>query len=143
MENVILGKMFDVGNFAKSVIRKADFSDIGEELNNTMMRVIIYIKNHPGCSMSETSGKIGIEKSSFTRVIDKLGLKGIVATDLSQSDRRKTVLWLTEYGLGLAEELSGIIHKFADDYFNRLPKAQLKKLEEHLASVLSILSSLD
>ena len=69
-------------------------------------RVIYFVGRHPGITVSDLLGILGITKQSLSRVLKQLIGQGYVVQQAGASDRRERLLFPTEQGRALAERLA-------------------------------------
>lgn len=68
-------------------------------------RALHFIGRHPGLTVSDLLGFLGVTKQSLGRVLTALVAKGLVAQAAGRSDRRQKLLTLTEAGAALERAL--------------------------------------
>ena len=71
-------------------------------------RVIHFVSRNPGIIVSDLLKILQITKQSLSRVLGQLIDEGLVVQEKGRRDRRRRHLHLTERGLGLERELSGL-----------------------------------
>lgn len=71
-------------------------------------RVIHFVSRNPGIIVSDLLKILQITKQSLSRVLGQLIDEGLVVQEKGRRDRRRRHLYLTERGLGLERELSGL-----------------------------------
>ena len=69
-------------------------------------RVIYFVGRHPGITVSELLGILGITKQSLSRVLGQLVAEGFIEQHPGEHDRRQRLLSLTEKGGDLEHRLS-------------------------------------
>ncbi len=69
-------------------------------------RVIYFVGRHPGITVSELLGILGITKQSLSRVLGQLVAEGFIEQHPGEHDRRQRLLNLTEKGGDLEHRLS-------------------------------------
>ena len=69
-------------------------------------RVIYFVGRHPGITVSELLGILGITKQSLSRVLGQLVAEGFIAQRAGPRDRRQRLLELTERGRALESRLT-------------------------------------
>ena len=90
----------------------------------------------PGLRLKELAERLHIVPRSATEVVDQLAAKGLVERMADPSDRRATLLKLTEAGNKLREQVHEDRKREADEFFSVLePKdrADLARILEKLA----------
>ncbi len=84
-------------------------------------RVLVILSDHPeGMRQKELAEEAGINASTASEMITKLEDTGYVVRTADETDRRATVLKLTEMGTARAEEIRGEREAFLDEFFSKL-----------------------
>lgn len=86
---------------------------------------------YPDVSADEVSFKTQIEKSILSRAITKLLSRHLVAREFNLSDKRRSMLNLTETGLSVYEEIVPVAYEMEQELL-----ACFNKEEQELFSVL-------
>jgi len=76
------------------------------ELGRAHHRVIYFIGRHPGITVSELLGILGITKQSLARVLNQLVSEDFVIQTTGVRDRRQRLLELTPKGVALERSLT-------------------------------------
>ncbi len=91
---------------SRDVGRALDAALLRLGLGRAHARAIHFIARHPGLSVSDVLGILGITKQSLGRVLKDLQARGLVALGRGQKDRRQRLLHLTDGGRVVADELA-------------------------------------
>lgn len=70
--------------------------------------------------------QLNMEGPSLVRLLDKLCGSGLVRRESDSSDRRANLLWLTEAGAALVEELEARLIELRQDVFGELSMDELQ-----------------
>ena len=122
-----------------STVNKTMFN---KGLNNAQTKTIILIRQNKGNTMGEINNLIGIEKGSFTTLVDKLIEKGLVKRKRSDKDKRKISLVLTDKGIKTSNNYIALMDNnldeklkfFTEDYKKRI-LGSLKEINDFLEEV--------
>jgi len=90
---------------------------------------------YPGVSADEVSFKTQIEKSILSRAINKLLSRHLVSREFNPSDKRRSMLTLTETGLSVYEEIVPVAYEMEQELlacFNEEDKEQFSALVDRL-----------
>ena len=87
-----------------------------------------------GMDMTSLAEKIGVDNSTATRIIDGMGRLDLVRKRKSHSDRRITIVSLTEKGEHASEEIEKKLDKIGEEIFARIPMEQQDDIKEALLS---------
>jgi MarR family transcriptional regulator for hemolysin len=86
--------------------RVVDTALAGHGISNAMTTPLLMIgRAGGGIRQVELAQLIGVEGPSLVRILDKLAAAGLVRRESDSSDRRANLLWLTEQGQALLEQL--------------------------------------
>ncbi|HOO73605.1 MAG TPA: MarR family winged helix-turn-helix transcriptional regulator [Spirochaetota bacterium] len=91
--------------FLKKAFYDHDISKLKLDINKTQTQILMLVSVNREKSMSEISLMTGMEKSSFTRSVERLVKKGFVTRNPSKSDRRIIQLSLTNKGSKAAKSI--------------------------------------
>ncbi len=69
-------------------------------------RVIYFVGRHPGITVSDLLGILSITKQSLSRVLSQLVREDYIVQKTGTADRRQRLLYLTEKGRTLEQELT-------------------------------------
>ena len=91
--------------------------------------------------MGEVRERLGVTGRAITSAVDALERAGLLRREPDPSDRRASLLAVTESGRARLVEIERIQHAHADETFKVLTGAErktllelLKRLEEHVAA---------
>ncbi|WDS35294.1 MarR family transcriptional regulator [Pseudoxanthomonas sp.] len=78
----------------------------GQGISNAMTMPLLMIgRSGGGIRQVELAQLIGVEGPSLVRILDKLATAGLVRRECDANDRRANLLWLTEAGEVLLQQL--------------------------------------
>lgn len=86
-----------------SVIRNDMRARRPTELSVAQFRALIYLKNHPGASLSDIAEHLGLALSTASQLNDGLMKRMYVTRESALEDRRRATLLLTEQGKAMLE----------------------------------------
>lgn len=115
-----------------------DSYDLPGNLNKTHLRTLLYIKFEKNPKMSLISGRMGLEKGSFTPVAQKLLELGYLTKNKTDKDRRKSILLLTEKGKAAAVEYEKAHLEFLNEKFSQLDEEERLNFHTSLENVITI-----
>ena len=109
-----------------------------------VLRAIAKESDH-GCSQTELASHLGLSESNVCALVERLRSSGMLFRFRSKSDRRRSVLVLTEQGRALAEAVTRAQEAEACAVMSALDVEQqhhlqelVQRLCEHLASSTSV-----
>ena len=100
--------------------------------------MLVIINEYPdGVRQKELAEKAGINASSTSEVVSRLEDDGYLIRTIDESDRRATVLKLTEMGAVRAEEIRSEREEFLDEFFSKLSEEEKQTLSDLLDKLLN------
>jgi DNA-binding MarR family transcriptional regulator len=94
--------------------------------------------------MQFLSREVGLEKGSFTTVIDSLEEKGLVLRSRGVADKRSFIITITTAGERLAERIDAIFHEHIEGILGKLTpedRAEFERAIRTCARLVPILAS--
>ena len=100
-------------------------------------RLLTIISEYPdGIRQKDLAEAAGINASSASEVVSRLEDDGYLVRVIDESDKRATLLKLTEMGAVRAEEIRSERDSFLDDLFSRLSEDEKQTLSDLLDKLL-------
>ena len=100
-------------------------------------RLLTIISEYPdGIRQKDLAEAAGINASSASEVVSRLEDDGYLVRVIDESDKRATLLKLTEMGAVRAEEIRSERDSFLDDLFGRLTEVEKQTLSDLLDKLL-------
>jgi DNA-binding MarR family transcriptional regulator len=112
----------------------------GEGLNLVRWQTLALIRRMPGCAMSDLALHTGVDRTTLTRVIDRLVEHGWVERRAARHDRRQASLGLTARGRATCERAERLVAEEDARLLAKLPSgetARAVRVLEALASALA------
>lgn len=78
------------------------------DLGRVHHRILYFVGRHPKTSVNTLLGILGVSKQALNGPLRQLIASALVSVDLAEHDRRVKQLTLTDAGIALEEELTGI-----------------------------------
>jgi DNA-binding MarR family transcriptional regulator len=130
----------DLGDLLGTVARRlraASLSSLSAwDVTPSQMRAVRVLTKHGTMRSSDLAGHLHIAPRSATEVVDALSEKGLVSRAPDPSDRRATLVALTEAGVALSDEVRRARGVESERMFERLSSAD----RDHLARILRTLT---
>lgn len=102
-------------------------------------RILVILSDHPeGIRQKALAEEAGINASTTSEMITKLEDTGYVIRTADESDKRATVLKLTDMGAARAEEIRGEREAFMDRFFSRLTEDEKQTLSDLLDKLMEV-----
>lgn len=108
------------------------------ELSIPQFRVLIYINQHPGASLSQVAEYIGLTLPSASSLVDGLVQHGLITRQTSSGDRRRMFLKLTSAG---QEQMNFTLHQTESRLAETLACLPVEK-QDQLFEAMQILRTL-
>ena len=105
-------------------------------IHGTMDAIILRVCKQPGLSQDEIAKLVCIDKSNASRKVAKLVEIGYLYREPSGKDRRVQLVYPTEAGLELCEEIRRILRQWSSDMTKGLPEEQAQIMLDGLQMIL-------
>lgn len=104
-------------------------------INKTQVKTLLAIYYNKDNKMSDISRRMGMEKGSFTTLIDHLICLGYVQRKRSELDKRRVCLCLTEQGLKIAQEIEVVFQNQSKKAIDTLTKQEQEELMQAMRTI--------
>lgn len=109
------------------------------DLTPQRVRVLLRLRDRGSCKMSELKDALGVTATNITALVDALERDGMVTRSAHSTDRRATMVSITEYANNRLQESCGefkntVSELFSD--FSQSEKEQLVHLLSHVREAL-------
>lgn len=102
-------------------------------------RILVILSDHPeGMRQKALAEEAGINASTTSEMITKLEDTGYVIRTADESDKRATVLKLTDMGAARAEEIRGEREAFMEGFFSKLTEDEKQTLSDLLDKLMEV-----
>ncbi len=106
-------------------------------IHGTMDSIILHVCKNPGMSQDEIAKRVCIDKSNVTRKIAKLEEIGYIRREPSEVDRRVQLVYPTDTGKEVCEEIKKILRQWNESVTMGLSNEQSELLLGGLEIMLS------
>ncbi len=106
-------------------------------IHGTMDSIILHVCKSPGMSQDEIAKRVCIDKSNVTRKIAKLEEIGYIRREPSEVDRRVQLVYPTDTGKEVCEEIKKILRQWNESVTMGLSNEQSELLLGGLEIMLS------
>jgi DNA-binding MarR family transcriptional regulator len=136
-----IGKIFSL----KSILFNTfDIAPLDLGINRTQERVLMMCHHQPNAQMSFLSREAGLEKGSFTSVIDSLERAGLVERARDETDGRAVTVRTTTEGTLIATRIAALFRAHVDDTLDKLDPHDRSRFERamiELAGLIPLLTT--
>ncbi|KQT83069.1 MarR family transcriptional regulator [Aurantimonas sp. Leaf443] len=153
MDNVLTSSdHLDGGSGQKPVI-VASLLSIAKSTRAFLALLLAEIDLHPGqdqlldrlepatpISVSALADALSVRPSTVSKMLDRLIDKGLVARESSSSDARRTMVRLTEEGVGVQLKVRQLWDRFETDLVSAIEAPELRDLDGALMRIGDLLS---
>ncbi|WP_019954722.1 MarR family winged helix-turn-helix transcriptional regulator [Yoonia vestfoldensis] len=136
-----MDRLANLLNAAATAITDAQAASIAIEagLNHSTTATILTLGQHPGLSLSQLSGIVGLSHSAAVRLVDGLTAKGLAMRGDGQ-DRREVAVSLTVAGRALYTRLRQVQGNTLMPLLEQIAPADRASLERALSRILGALT---
>lgn len=87
----------------------ATLSNAAIDLTPVQYSVLWAVGDFPGVDQASVAKKIGYDRATLGKVVDRLEIKALIRREVSQTDRRAREIYLTEAGKRLLNEAHPVV----------------------------------
>lgn len=109
-------------------------ASVEETLTLPQFRMLVALDNRGPLSLSQLAAELGVQPSTAMRMIDRLEAAGIVVRGSSPTDRRATILSLTEAGIRIVTEATEKRRREVARIVENMPAGHRRHLVDALQS---------
>ncbi len=106
-------------------------------------RVIFSLWQEDGIPISELAKRTALGKSTLTDLIDRLEDIGLVMRENHPSDRRVTLVWLTDTAKNMHDKYNRVSREMTDLFYEGFSSDEIDELETYLQRLLTNLERAD
>jgi DNA-binding MarR family transcriptional regulator len=111
-----------------------------EEFNSGQGRIIFALWQGDGVTITELARRTSLERSTLTRMLDRMEQDGLVRRQQQAADRRSVAIWLTPRTRGMFQAFSDASDDMHDLIYRGFSTEQIEVFEEALRHVLANLT---
>lgn len=100
-------------------------------------KVLEYLLEHDGCCARAICQEFAIDKSTMASILPRMEKAGLVRREVSETDRRSSLIWLTDKGRELALDAKRAILSVDEDLVQGVSPEDLAACERVLASIVA------
>lgn len=112
-----------------------------EKLRAVELYALFYLFKYGPCKMKELADALSMTKANVTHLVDVLEEKGFVRRTPDESDRRVTLLRVTEHGEKVYNELIEELSKLAERVMNEVNSEDLALISKGFEKFLALFSN--
>lgn len=106
-----------------------------DAFNGAQGRILFVLWQQEHISLKELSDKTGLAPTTLTSMIDRMEASGLVSRVPDRSDRRKTLLTLTEKAKGLEQDYMEISSDMTDIFYAGFTEEEILQCETLLGRI--------
>ncbi|WP_042351611.1 bifunctional helix-turn-helix transcriptional regulator/GNAT family N-acetyltransferase [Bacillus massiliigorillae] len=136
-------KIREFNRYYANVLGKIDQEIYNQPFPLTEARIITEIKLSNGSTATEIQDKLGIDRGYMSRIIQRFEAENIVTRTQSNEDKRQYLLYLTEYGDKIYNDLVESANIGVDKMIHSLSQKEISTLVSSMQTIKSIGSKED
>ncbi|WP_058300699.1 MarR family winged helix-turn-helix transcriptional regulator [Gorillibacterium timonense] len=113
------------------------------ELNSAQGRIIFVLWQNDGISIQELAKKTALEKSTLSRMLERLEQSGHLQRIPSPDDRRKIIIKLTAKNEQLKAAYEDVSNDMLDLFYHGFAEHEIDMFEDYLTRIYDNLSRLE
>jgi mobile rSAM pair MarR family regulator len=103
-----------------------------DAFNGAQGRILYVLWQEDGISIRSLSIKCGLAITSLTTMLERMENQGLIRRVQSETDKRKTLLFLTEKAYALKDEYDSVSDKMGSIYYKGFLEEEITQFEEYL-----------
>lgn len=103
-----------------------------DAFNGAQGRILYVLWQEDGISIRSLSVKCGLAITSLTTMLEKMENQGLIRRVQSETDKRKTLLFLTEKAHSLKGEYDSVSNEMGSIYYKGFSEEEIAQFEECL-----------
>ena len=108
-----------------------------DAFNGPQGRILYVLWQEDGVPIKTVSEKSGLAITSLTTMLERMEKSGLIRKEQSESDKRKTLLYLTDTAKALSKEYDAVSDEMGKIYYDGFTDDEIKRFEEYLERILS------
>ncbi|MEY8392002.1 MarR family winged helix-turn-helix transcriptional regulator [Lachnospiraceae bacterium 45-W7] len=110
------------------------------EISGGQGRILFVLWKTDNLTISEISEKTSLARNTVSVVVDGMVRKGMLERNINPSNRRQTIVSLTEYAKSLQERYEKVSQQMDTLFYKGFTEEEQKQFEEYLARILETLT---
>ena len=115
-------------------------SENGIEISGGQGRILFVLWKKDHLTISEISEQTSLAKNTVSVVVDGMVRKGIVERETNPSNRRQTIISLTDYAQSMREQYETVSRQMYQLFYQGFSEREQKEFESFLARILKTLT---
>ena len=115
-------------------------SENGIEISGGQGRILFVLWKKDHLTISEISEQTSLAKNTVSVVVDGMVRKGIVERETNPSNRRQTIISLTDYAQSMREQYETVSRQMNQLFYQGFSERKQKEFESFLARILKTLT---
>ena len=112
----------------------------GIEISGGQGRILFVLWKKDHLTISEISEQTSLAKNTVSVVVDGMVRKGIVERETNPSNRRQTIISLTDYAQSMREQYETVSQQMNQLFYQGFSEREQKEFESFLARILKTLT---
>jgi mobile rSAM pair MarR family regulator len=105
--------------------------------NGPQGRILYVLWQQDGITIKTLSEKCGLAVTSLTTMLERMEKQNLISRVQSESDKRKTLLYLTDQAKDLKKDYDSVSEQMGDIYYKGFSEEEIVQFEQYLERVLN------
>ncbi len=106
-----------------------------DAFNGAQGRILYVLWQEDGISIKSLSEKCGLAITSLTTMLERMENHGLISRVQAETDKRKTLLYLTEKSRSLKSEYDAVSEKMSAIYYEGFSDKEVTQFEHYLERI--------
>lgn len=104
-------------------------------IDHLQWRVLVSLIEHDTLSIGEMAARCGLERTTLSKLLDRVEAKGLVLRVIEPEDRRRFRIVLTPKGRATYRKCTPLVLGLFDDYFQEFTAAEMRGFMQMLKRI--------
>jgi DNA-binding MarR family transcriptional regulator len=144
MKNKIGGLLISKINFLSGrVFTKLMKSNTSPNVNHAQGKILFVLSKKNEMSINDLCKDLSLSKSTLTSMLDRLHLSGYILKNLSETDKRITLVSITDKAIPEINIYKNTVSKMEQIYYKNFTDKEIEQFENYLGRVYKNLEEID
>jgi DNA-binding MarR family transcriptional regulator len=133
-------KITDFRKYLRHFEREVETQNISNNccgVTLTQCHTLLELDHHDNISLKELSQKLGLDKSTLSRIVEGLVNLGLVDREVPKNNRRTIKIKLTKQGISVCNKINTANNLYFQNVLNSLSKEQLPIFLDSFKTIVS------
>lgn len=133
MENKIGGLLINKINYLSGrIFTKLMKTTTSPNINHAQGKILFVLSKKNKMSINDLCTELSLSKSTLTSMLDRLHLSGYISKEISELDKRITLVSITDKAIEEVKIYENTVYKMANIYYENFTDKEIIEFENYL-----------